>query len=187
MGMYIAFEQVRIRLLSKVRFTTEEDDENKMHVALANRLIAEAEGQVEMDLSPRYASPFTYGAEPFSAYEPSHSTRSIIATLVELLSCIRILETDFGRGTAMQGDKYVETLQNRYDKIVEKLLMKKTDKGVEASGYKYPPLVGLRLNYMNECSDDGFAGQVLLTTVNSGDYPQKQINDPSMDFNVNWW
>jgi len=58
MPLYITLEDVRLRLIGKVRFTTNPLDENKMSETLANRLIDEAEGQVELDLSPRYAAPF---------------------------------------------------------------------------------------------------------------------------------
>ena len=180
MGLYVRFEDVRLRVVGKILFTPNEygddEDPNKMPVRLANRLIEEAEGDVEHDLSPRYASPFqTDTGDPFSSL-PRRPTREMIRTLCELKAVIRFLETDFGRGTAVDGDDYTEKLQKRYDKTVEKLLEKK-----KSGGWAYPPLPSLRLNYMNE-QDDGFSGQILVTSSGDGDFPREQINDPSENF-----
>ncbi len=182
MGLYIKLEDVRLRLVGKVRFTTDVNDENKMSEALANRLISEAEGQVELDLSPRYMAPLQGDQGTAFNTLPERPTRKYIRTLCELMSCIRILETDFGSGTAVDGEKYTEKLRKRYSEMMKQLLVRKTDHGVEAQGFAYPPLPGLRLNYMNELADDGFMGQVLVTSSGDGDYPRKQINDPSENF-----
>lgn len=182
MGLYVKFEDVRIRLIGKVRFTMNESDENKMQETLANRLINEGEGQVELDLSPRYFAPFQGDhGEAFDTL-PERPTRNILRTLCELMGCIRILETDFGSGTVVEAEKYIEKLRKRYDGIVKDLLLRKTDHGAEAQGFAKPPLLGLRLNYMNELADDGFMGSVLSTSQGDGDYPRKQINDPSENF-----
>lgn len=149
---------------------------------LANRLIEEAEGQVEMDLSPRYYAPFqTDDGGAFSTL-PDRPTKNILRTLVELMSCIRILETDFGTGTIVDAEPYIEKIRARYDSIVRDLLVRKTDGGQESQGFAKPPLPSLKLNYMNESADDGFMGSVLVTTQGDGSYPQKQINDPSENF-----
>lgn len=182
MGLYVSFDEVKIRLIGKVRFSDLEEEENKMYRLLADRLIAEAEGQVELDLSPRYVAPFqTDGGSPFRNL-PERPTKNYLKTLCELMSCIRILETDFGSGTAIDGEKYAEKLRKRYNEMMELLLKRKTDAGTEAWGFAKPPLPGLKLNYMNEMADDGFMGAVLVTGQNDGDYPQKQINDPSETF-----
>lgn len=182
MGLYIAFEDVRVRLIGKVRFTTNEEDENKMQEKLANKLINQAEGDVELDLLPRYAAPWqTSIGAPFKEL-PDRPTKFYLKTLCELLACVRILETDFGSGSAVDGEKYAEKLRKRYSDMLKLLLDRKTNGGVEAQGFSKPPLPGLRLNYMNETADDGFMGQVLVTSQGDGDYPQKQINDPSEDF-----
>lgn len=182
MGLYVKFEDIRIRLIGKVRFTSNLDDENKMSETLANRLISEAEGQVELDLSPRYAAPFQgVQGEPFNEL-PERPTRNYLRTLCELMSCVRILETDFGAGTVVDAEKYKKSIEDRYKEMVKSLLVRKTDGGTEALGFAKPPLTGLRLNYMNEMADDGFMGQVLSTSQGDGAYPQKQINDPSENF-----
>lgn len=184
MGLYIKFEDVRIRLLGKVRFTEDEDDENKMHIALANRLINEAEGQVEQHLSPRYAAPFVTDADgPFSAL-PDRPTRELIRTLCEHLACLRILETDFGRGSSTDGDKYAKALAARYEKLRNSLLARRTDGNTPSQGWKYPPLPGLKLNYMNTEADDGYMGSVIVASGDSTrpGYAQGQVNDPSVTF-----
>ena len=179
MGLYISLEDVRLRLIGKVRFTDSETDENKMPETLANRLIAEAEGQVEYDLSPRYLAPFQTDAGESFAKLPERPTKNFLRTMCELMACIRILETDFGSGTAIDGEKYAEKLRARYDMMVRDLLLRKTDGGTEALGFARPPLTGLKLNYMNELADDGFMGSVLVTSRGDGAYPAIQINDPS--------
>ena len=182
MGLYVSFEDVRIRLIGKVRFTRDPEDDNKMHEDLANRLIAEAEGQVELDLSPRYFAPFQT-IEGLSYRElPDRPTRNIIRTLCEIQSVLMILNTDFGSGTVVEADKYSERLEKRYRNLLADLMKRKTMGGVEAQGFAKPPLPGLKLNYMNEAADDGFMGSVLVTSQGDGDYPQKQINDPSENF-----
>lgn len=182
MPQYITFEDVRIRLLGKVRFTEDEEDENKMQITLAERLIEEAEGQVELDLSPRYHAPFsTMDDGPFADL-PAAPTKNILRTMCELMSVKRILETDFGRGSVADAEKYIARIEKRYNAIHDQLLKMKTSGGVEASGWMYPPLIGLKLSYQNAAADDGFIGSVYVTGQNDGDYPQKQINDPSESF-----
>jgi hypothetical protein len=57
---YITNQDVEIRLIGKVRFTDDLEDENRFPRKLLQRLIKEAEGAVERDLSPRYAAPWKY-------------------------------------------------------------------------------------------------------------------------------
>lgn len=182
MGLYITFEQVRVRLIGKVQFTPAElFDENKMSVTLANRLINEAEGEVELDLSPRYFAPFqTTDGAPF-AQLPSRPTKEALTTICEIQAVLKILDTDFGRGTVVDGSKYAESLISRYKKMVGRLLEQRDGYG---SGWKYPPMPGLQLNYQNAMADDGFVGAVLNTTTDTrqGTYAQNHINDPSSNF-----
>lgn len=182
MPAYTSFQDVALRLVGKVRFTTDPIDENRMSEDLANRLIDEAEGQVELDLSPRYLAPFQTDHGDAFASLPDRPTKNILRTLCELMGCIRILETDFGAGTIVDAEKYIEKLRTRYESIVKDLLAKKMDGGVEAQGYAKPPLPSLKLNYMNENADDGFMGSVLVSGQGDGSYPKTQINDPSENF-----
>lgn len=188
MGLYIAFEDVRLRVVGKVRFTEDETDEDKMSVKLANRLINEAEGRVEQDLSPRYAAPFeTDGGEKFIRL-PERPTKEILRTLCELQACIRILDTDFGKGGAVDGEKYSKNLKTAYDAMIKDMLVKKTDRGVEASGFAKPPLPGLKLNYMNQTADDGFAGSIQIASGSAAQgAATDQINSPSETFWRGLW
>jgi hypothetical protein len=182
MPAYTTFDDVAVRLVGKVRFTEESDNENRMSKVLAERLIDEAEGQVELDLSPRYAAPFQTDEGGAFSTLPERPTKNILRTLCELMSCIRILETDFGSGTIVDSEKYTEKLRARYDSVVKDLLSKRMDGGVEAQGFSKPPLPSLKLNYMNESADDGFMGSVLVSGQGDGSYPKTQINDPSENF-----
>lgn len=182
MGLYVSDDDVKIRLLGKVRFTDDLEDENRMPMPLLRRLVSEAEGQVEYDLSPRYHAPFlTDAGLPFSKV-PERPTRNLIKTLVELMSVIRVLETDFGRGTVVEAEKYTTGIQKRYDAIIKQILAKRQHNGQDGFGWMYPPLPGLKLNYMNSESDDGYAGMVLVAGNNDGDYPATRINDPAESF-----
>lgn len=185
MALYTNFEQVRLRLIGKVRFTESEADENKMPVALAQKLINEAEGQVELDLSPRYAAPFTtVDGAPF-AQLPQRPTREYVVTMCELQSVMRILETDFGSGSAVDGAKYAKEIEKRYIKMRDALLQKPSDRSADnlGLGWFYPPLPGLKLNWMNETADDGFKGSVIVAsgTPTMG-YAAGQINNPAENF-----
>lgn len=149
--------------------------------SLLKRLINEAEGQVEQDLSPRYAAPFVTTEGRAFKYLPDRPTKEILKTLCELMAVTRVLETDFGSGTVVDAEKYSKNIEKRYEKIInEKILAKKED---HSNQWSQPPLPGLALNYFNTEADDGYAGQVLSTSQGDGDFPSKQIVDPS----ENWW
>jgi len=184
MPQYITFKDVQIRLTGKVRFQTPTDtDENKMSTALANRLIDEAEGQVEQDLSPRYAAPFVSSSTGNFKDIPDRPTKNIIRTLCELQAVIRILETDFGEGSSVDAAKYMKNLEARYRKIIDDSILAKFSTEYDSSKqWKYPPLPGLKLNYFNSVADDGYAGFVSVTSHSNGDYAEDQINDPSETF-----
>lgn len=184
MPAYIKFEDVRLRLIGKVRFVDDiDEDENRMPVALAIRLIDEAEGQVEQDLSPRYAAPFIHSTVGTFDALPDRPTKNIIKTLCELKATIRILETDFGAGSAVDGAKYISTLSLRYKDIVDGKILAKFGSDYDSSKqWKFPPLPSLKKNWFNT-SDDGFAGVgPLVTSESDGDYPEKQMNDPADSF-----
>lgn len=183
MGLYITLEDVKVRLAKKVRFTENPDhDDDAMPVALAKRLINEAEGQVEQVLSQRYAAPFqTQAGQPFRCL-PERPTKEILRTLCELKAVMRILETDFGSGTAVDGSKYMENLEKRYKAIVEELLERKEDDVKSYINWKRPPLPGLMLAAHNELTDDGYSGEVVHVTDGRGGYAADQVNDPSQSF-----
>jgi hypothetical protein len=181
MALYISRDDVALRLKGKVRFTEDEEQEDRMPIALLDRLINEAEGDVEHDLSPRYSTPFVTDDGLAFKKLPARPTAEILRTLCELKACIRVLETDFGSGTVVDAEKYSASIAKRYEAMVGKLLEKKKHGG-EDSGWKYPPLPSLKLNYMNTEADDGYMGQVLVTSRGHGDYPAGRINDPGETF-----
>lgn len=186
MGRYIKDSDVTIRLLNKVRFTDDMNDGNSFQNTLLRDLIAQAEAQVEYDLSPRYASPFvTDSGAPFGQFLQLQMfvAYNSIKSLCQLQGVIRVLDTDFGRGTVVDADKYIERIEKRYKSIVEaKILAKKKVGTEETQQWQYPPIPGLKLNYMNTEADDGYMGQVLTTNQVTPQYPQFQINDPSESF-----
>ncbi len=183
MGLYITQAAVKIRLAGKVRFTDnpdEEGEENKMPTTLLARLISEAEGQVESDLSARYLAPFqTTDGQAFNKL-PDRPTKEVLRTLCELKSVMRVLETDFGSGSATDASKYMEKLEKRYTSVLESLLEIKKD---SFNIFVKPPLPGLRLNFHNEEADSGFRGRVLSSgSENDYDYPTDRINNPAQTF-----
>lgn len=185
MGLYIKESDVEIRLVGKVRFTDDLDDENKMPRALLKRLVAEAESEVELELSIRYTAPFVTDEGAAFASLPERPTKNVIRTLCEINAVMRVLDTDFGRGSVADGSKYYEAQEKKYKKMVETLMALRPD---TYNAFKYPPLPGLQLNYMNQESDDGFSGQVLISGDGQGGYAADQINDPSQNlFNGRWW
>lgn len=180
MPKYITIEDVRPRLVGKVRFTSDPKNENEMSETLATRLINEAEGQVELDLSPRYFSPFqTVDGDLFKSL-PDRPTKEILRTLCEIQAVMKILDIDFGRGTVVNAANYYENLEKRYNALKDNILQKRDGYG---SGWANPPLPGLKLNYQNT-QDDGFVGMVIVAGSgdNGGSYPARRINDPSQTF-----
>lgn len=179
MGLYIKQQQVEIRLAGKVRFTDDVDDENLMPYSLLRRLIAEAEGQVEFDLSPRFEAPFqTYDGKPFNQL-PERPTKEYLRTLCEVQSVIRVLETDFGRG-AVSAEDYTKSLADRYKVMLDKVIARRNDDD-DQNQWKYPPLRDLRLAYHNTEADDGFRGMV-INTSDKESFAQNQINSPGATF-----
>lgn len=189
MGKYITSEAVLIRLRGKVKVTSDPDREpDRMPLLLLNRLILEAEGAVEFDLSTRYAAPFqTIQGCPFDKL-PRHPTQEVLKTLCELLSVIRVLETDFGRGSASDSSKYAESCQDRYDRMIHG----DEEKGIPGlitlrketfNVFRTPPLPGLKSSWQVSQVDTGFAGYVTRSDdTGHGGYPIHQINSPGENF-----
>lgn len=189
MGRYISQEAVLVRLRGKVKVTDDpEMNPDRLPTALLNRLILEAEGQVEQDLSQRYAAPFqrTDGA-PFPAL-PEAPTKNMIRTLCELLSVVRVLETDFGRGSSNDASKYADSSQKRYDKMIwgdeeKKIPGLVTLRPNTFNVFLTPPLPGLRSAPHAAAVDTGFAGYVTRSDDHGhGSYPVQQINSPEENY-----
>jgi hypothetical protein len=192
MGRYIQPTDIQTRLLGKVKFTNDPNEANLFQLTLLSELIDQAEGQVELDLSPRYSGPFTtYTGQPFDSLKTlvingnkgaGLAAWSMIRALCQYQSVIRVIEYDFGRSTAISGEKYLEKIEARYKSFVEKKLLAKKKLGdMESQQWQFPPLP-LTLNYMNSAADDGYMGQILNTTQTVPQFPQFQINDPSESF-----
>lgn len=175
MGLYIATNDVKIRLIGKVKFTTDDTEENKMPESLLERLIEEAEGEIEYRLSQRYDIPFVTDDGLAFANLPARPTREQLRTLCELEAVRRVLQTDFGRGSYASGDEYAKSMESDLEKRIDRLIATHDD---TRSRYKFPPLPGLRLAAHNEMSDDGFGGRVLVTSAGYGAFAAHQINSP---------
>lgn len=177
MGLYISSNDVKVRLDGKVRFEANPDtDSGAMSEALLNRLINEAEGDVELDLSERYHTPFKSISGGDFATLPDRPTKEYLRTMCELKAVIRVLETDFGSG-AVDAESYMKNLRSRYDKMYNKLIDRRGD-DEDQNQFRKPPLPGLMLNYHNDQADDGYRGMV-CNTSDSEPYAPGQINDPS--------
>jgi hypothetical protein len=178
MGLYANEENVKTYLLGKVRFTEDDDDENRMHVKFLRLLINEAESELEMDLSPRFSTPLVTEADQPFAKLPDRPTKQIIKKLAELKSVCYVLDSDFGRGSVENADKFKKSYEDRYKATLDKLM----EKRAEGQGWKYPPLPGLKLNWFNKEADDGYGGSVLTTSQGDGGFPATRINDPSENY-----
>ena len=188
MGRYINYQSVLVRLAGKVKVTDDPENEpDRLPLLLLNRLINEAEAQVEYDLATRYAAPFqTIGGGEFSNL-PDRPTKEILRTLCELLSVIRVLETDFGKGSGLDGNKYAESSQKRYDIILwgdDKKPGLISLRENSYNTYRVPPLPGLQANYHVAAVDTGFSGYVGRSDDHShgGGSFIDQLNDPTSDF-----
>lgn len=189
MGRYINSDAVIVRLRGKVKVTSDPENEpDRMPLLLLNRIINEAEGEVETDLSTRYEAPFvTVDGRPFASL-PIRPTQEVLRTLCELLAVVRVLETDFGRGSAVDASKYADSCQKRYDRILYGDHEKRipgliTLRENSYNTFQLPPLPGLKSNYHVAQSDNGFSGFVGRTDdTGDGGYPAIQINDPSETF-----
>lgn len=177
--LYVSVKQIKSRLAGKVSFTDDPETEpDKMSNSLLRTLIEEAEAEVEQDLSPRYFIPFqTIAGGSFSTLP--RSTRKMILTLCEIQCILKVLETDYGSGTAINGENYGKNIEKRYSNLLNKLMKRRKD---SFNMWFYPPLLDLKLNYHNSEADDGYAGAIHVTSQGDGGFPAKQINDPSENF-----
>lgn len=178
MPLYITTDDVEVRLQGKVRFTDDLEDENKMSRKLLKVLIDEAEADVEQDLSQRYETPFKAQADTAFKTLPDRPTKLFIQTLCRLKATLKVLETDFGRGSVVNGDAYAEKLKIRYEEMVQKMMARKES----GAGWKFPPLPELKFAWHNTEADDGYVGMLIHSTRGDGGYPGAQINDPSENY-----
>ncbi len=179
MGRYCSDNDVELRLKGKVRFTDDQEDENKFPLALLKRLIREAEGSVERDLSPRYAAPFA-NADCIGDFSTlPDTTKETIRTLAEIKSVIRVLGNDFGRGTVNDGSAFLKEQKELYKEMVDRELAHHDESDV--GQWKYPPMEALKTHIVN-ATDTGSHGTIINTNGNpcdEGSFPEGQITDPS--------
>jgi len=172
--MYITAAEVRERLLGKVRFTNDDADENAVGSGLLLSLIEESEAEVELRLSVRYDVPFISDTDTAFSTLPTH-TQAQIKSLCRLDAVRRILAMDFGRGTTVEGLKYAELQTKEYESRMERLI---SIRDGQFGHFKYPPLPSLKLAAHNSEADDGYSGQILVTSNNYGGDATQQINSP---------
>lgn len=184
---YTTADSVKIRLVNKVQFQSKPDsyEEGEMPNQLLCQLIEDAEADVEMQLRGRYAIPLRSKNTNRFADLPSH-TRRVIRKVVDLKAVMLILETDFGRGTHVQAEGYVDTNAVNYKKEITLLLGKDMiGAGPEHERFKIsPPLEDLLLASHNREADDGYRGRIINTDAapNASDYASEQINNPSQAY-----
>lgn len=177
---YITLDDVETRLLGKVRFTDDTTDENKFPRKLLRRLVREAEGQVERDMSERYDAPFRgINDEAFDTL-PS-TTQETLRTMCELMAVVRVLGNDFGRGTVNDAGEFKKSQEALYRELRDRELAKRAGADGSQAAWQKPALTGLRTSDVN-AQDDALGSAILVTTRGDGDFPGKQITDPSENF-----
>lgn len=182
MGKYIVEVDVERFTRGKVEYTDDPADLNRYERALLKQMIDEAEGEVEMDLMPRYDVPFKGRDEaPFSKLPDT--TKNVIRALCRLKATMKVLESRHGRGNAVDAGKYTDTLKLQYQNMLDDRILKKRDGAIDTMQWQYPPLPNLKVAYFNT-ADDGFFGHVLSVNPSGeqGAYAAEQVNDPSSSF-----
>ena len=171
---YITAQEVRERLLGKVRFTNDDTDENAVSSGFLVGLIEESESEVELRLSVRYDVPFMGDNDEAFSTLPRH-TQVQIKTLCRLDAVRRVLATDFGRGSTVEGLKYAEQQSRDYEARMERLIEYRNG---QFGQFKYPPLPSLKLAAHNSEADDGYAGRILVTSDDYGAGAAPQMPSP---------
>lgn len=179
--LYTSVESVKARLTNKVQFQSGRTPvDGELPDELLCQIISDAETDVEMALRGRYAIPFRSAKKGDFANLPDHTKRAI-RKVVDYKSAILVLETDFGRGSAVDGDNYSKNLKSQYKEAISLLM------GVDLQAKNLdrvkvaPPLEDLMLARSNGKADDGFRGAIINTddSLDSASYAEDQINDPS--------
>lgn len=177
MGQYISREDVELTVKGKIKFSNDPDDEDRMPYKLLDRLIDEAESDVELELSIRYLTPFVgQDGTPFA--QLPKTTKRMIQLLTRMRVVMLLMDTDFGAGSALDGDNFTKGYIIQYNSMRKKAIAK-VDNGW---GWSFPPLPNLRLQHGNSEADDGYKGMIMHTTEHKGAFPSAQINDPSQNF-----
>lgn len=184
--IYTTIDSVKVRLEGKVQFQTENPPlDGEIPDALLIQLIMDAETDVEQDLRSRYAIPLQSKCHGNFKSLPDHSQRAI-RTLMDYMCVIKVMETDFGRGSHINADGYIDNDRRHYRELLEKLLGKDMQ-GDGANRFKYsPPLDDVKLSASNRAADDGYRGMIINTDASQNDsvsYAEDSINNPAQTFN----
>ena len=185
--MYTTIDSVKLRLVNKVQFQQKANVivEGEMPDALLLQIIQDAETEVEQDLRGRYSIPFRSKSTGKFADLPDHSKRAI-RMVVDELAVLKVLDTDFGRGSHITAEGYMENKEKNYDKQITKLLGR--DKEGNSSPHDRfrfsPPLEGMLLAVGNMEADDGYKGRIINTDASpdASTYASETINDPSLSY-----
>ena len=186
--IYTSVDSVKVRLANKVQF--QRDATNAIEGELPNdflcQLISDSETEVEQDLRHRYAIPFRSLRTGKYADLPDHTKRAI-RMVVDLRATQMILETDFGRGTHVDGKSYAKTQEDNYQKYINKLLGRDSEgKNDKIDRFRFSgPLEDLLLAVTNKEADDGYRGTIINTDASCNDsasYAARQVNNPSESY-----
>lgn len=182
--LYTTIESVKVRLAGKVQFESESGlVDGELPNVLLQQLIFDAETEVEQDLRSRYKIPFQSKRTQSWADLPDHSRRAI-RQVVDMLSVINVLDTDFGRGGHIDAAKYAEGMRDKYDAMITKLLGRDQEGANDKIDRfrRSPPLEDVLLAQGNREADDGYRGVLINTDqseMGSEGFAASQINDPS--------
>jgi len=167
--IYTTVQSVKVRLLNKVQF--QQSSEVLLDGELADdlllQLIIDAETDVEKALRGRYAIPFRSITHNTFANLPNHTQRAI-RQAVDMKAVCKVLGTDFGSGTAVNGDNYRKTTMEDYEETIRELLgmppKDASDEQIRAMRtFTRPPLEDLLLAASNSKADDGYKGMIQVS------------------------
>lgn len=185
--LYTTIDSVKVRLAGKVQFESSSGiQDGELPNALLTQLITDAETEVEQDLRSRYAIPFR--SQRTNQWEdlPDHSKRAI-RIVVDFKAVLKILETDFGRGSHINAEGYEKDMKDRYEDLIMKLLGRDLmgDKSETKRFKMSPPLEDMLLAKNNFAADDGYRGMIINTDSSRNDassYAADSVNNPSKSY-----
>lgn len=185
--LYTTVDSVKVRLMGKVQFESPDQlQQGELPNVLLCQLICDAETEVEQDLRTRYAIPFRSIKVGTFLGLPDHSKRAI-RIVVDFKAVLKILETDFGRGSHINAEDYEKDMKDRYEDQIMKLLGRDQigDKS-EVKRFKVsPPLEDMLLAISNRAADDGYRGMIINTDASQRDsssYAAESVNNPSKSY-----
>ncbi len=183
---YTTVDSIRVRLANKVQFESEGGPlDGELPDALLFQLIKRAETKTELELRSRYAVPFRSKSTGSFVDLPDH-TKAAICTLIDDGAVMIVLKTDFGRGSHINAEGYIEGLKEDYEEQLNLLLGHDAEgKSENKKRFRFsPPLEDLMLSATNREADDGYKGMIINTDQhrNVADYAGEQINDPSKSY-----